>query len=170
MSTRTRRGIIILILLLIPFIVGLLFTYEVIKIRFPTDLENSPAVGYQEGPRLSPPEDAVPIQGQKIIPNEFPVNPIPADEASLQRGKILYDLHCELCHGSTGQGDGPLADYFTRTPENLVGPRASAEFDGSVFVIIQQGFGEMPPLAENLITRESWDVINYIRTLPAESN
>lgn len=169
MSTRTRRGIIILILLITPFIVGLLFTYEIIKIPFPTDLEYSPAVDYQEGPRLSPPEGAIPIQGQKIIPNEFPHNPIPSDETSLQRGEILYDLHCALCHGEFGQGDGPLAQYYSRTPENLVGPRASAEFDGSVFIIIHQGFGEMPSLNENLIARETWDVINFIRTLPTEA-
>jgi len=168
-STRTRRGIIILILIIAPFIVGLLFTYEIIKIPFPTDLEHSPAVDYQEGPRLSPPKDAIPIQGQKIIPNEFPVNPVPADEISLQRGEILYDIHCALCHGDMGHGDGPLAQYFSSTPEDLVGPRASAEFDGSVFIITHQGFGEMPPLDENLIARETWDVINFIRTLPAET-
>lgn len=169
MSTRTRRGIIILIVIIAPFIVGLLFTYEIIRIPFPTDLEYSPAVDYQEGPRLSPPEGAIPIQGQTIIPNEFPHNPIPADETSLQRGEILYDIHCALCHGDTGHGDGPLAQYFSRTPGNLVGPRASAEFDGSVFIITNQGFGEMPALDENLIARETWDVINFIRTLPAET-
>lgn len=167
MSTQTRRGLIIIALVLTPFIVGLLFTYQIIRIPFPTDLEDSAAVGYQEGPRRLPPEDAIPIQGEAVIPEEFPVNPVAADETSLQRGKILYRIHCLLCHGETGRGDGPLADEFARTPENLVGAKAGAEFDGSVYLVIQQGFGEMPSLAENLTVRERWDVINYIRTLPA---
>ncbi len=166
MSTRTRRGLIIIGLVLSPFVVGLLVTYQIIRIRFPSDMERSPAVGYQEGPRLSPPEQAVPIQGEAVIPEEFPVNPVPADAVSVQRGRILYDIHCALCHGDLGQGDGPLADYFERTPENLTGARAAAEFDGSVYLTIQQGFGEMPALTENLTVRERWDVINFVRTLP----
>jgi hypothetical protein len=35
-----------------------------------------------------------------------------------------------------------------------------------VYLVIQQGLGEMPSLAENLTVRERWDVINFIRTLP----
>lgn len=167
MTTRTRRGLIILGLLLIPAILALLFTYQVIRIPFPTDMQDSLAVGYQEGPRILPPDGAVPIQGEPIIPEEFPINPIPADEVSLQRGEILFQIHCALCHGTSGQGDGPLAHYFARTPENLVGSKTAAEFDGSVYLAIQQGFGEMPSLAENLTDRERWDVINYTRTLPA---
>jgi mono/diheme cytochrome c family protein len=147
----------------------LLFTYQVIRIPFTTDMQFSPALDYQEGPRILPADHSVPVQGESIIPEEFPVNPIPANEVSLQRGEILYQIHCELCHGETGQGDGPLANYFARTPENLVGSETAAEFDGSVYLAIQLGFGEMPSLRENLTDRESWDVINYTRTLPASN-
>ncbi len=170
MSIRTRRGIIILLLLFAPFVFALLLTYQVILIPFPSDLIDSPAVGYQEGPRLKVPEGSVPIQGLDIIPGEFPVNPVPADEVSLQRGEILYGIHCALCHGENGRGDGPLASYFSRSPEILSSPRASAEFDGTVYLMILQGVGEMPALAENLTVRERWDVINYIRTFGTESD
>jgi mono/diheme cytochrome c family protein len=163
-SRRTQRGLIILAVLFVPLALGLLLTYQVIRIRFPTDMEFSPAVGYQEGPRLSPPQGAVPLQGQAVIPEEFPANPVSADEASRQRGEILYSIHCALCHGDTGRGDGPIADRFARTPENLVGEETAAEFDGSVYLVIVNGFGEMPSLAENLTAQERWDVINYIRS------
>jgi mono/diheme cytochrome c family protein len=108
----------------------------------------------------------VPIQGLSVIPEEFPVNPVPSDEISLQRGVILYDIHCQLCHGAQGHGDGPLSSYFDRTPQNLTGAQTTDEFDGSVYLTIVQGFGQMPSLAENLTPRERWDVINYVRTLP----
>jgi mono/diheme cytochrome c family protein len=165
-STRTRRGLIFIGLLLFPFFVGMLLTYQIIRIPFPSDMVDSIAVDYQEGPRLGPPEGAVPIQGEAIIPEEFPLNPLPADNISIQRGEILYQIHCALCHGDAGKGDGPLASHFARTPENLVGDKAAAEFDGSVYLAIQQGFGEMPSIAENLTVRERWDVVNFIRTLP----
>lgn len=166
MKRQTRLGLGILALLFVPLCVALLFTFQIIRIPFPTDLQDSPAVDYQEGPRRLPPDGAVPIQGQSIIAQEFPSNPIEGDAASLQRGELLYQIHCALCHGDTGSGNGPLSEYFERTPEDLGGAQAAAEFDGSVYLAIVQGFGEMPSLAENLTVRERWDVINYIRTLP----
>lgn len=169
MNPRLRRGLLIIALVLSPVILGLLFTYEIIKIRFPTDMAENPTIGYQEGPRRLPPEGAVPIQGRSVIPEEFPSNPIPADETSLQRGEILYSIHCQPCHGENGHGGGPLAEFFDRTPENLTGPQITAEFDGSVYLTIVLSFGEMPSLAENLTPRERWDVVNYVRTLPPRS-
>ena len=168
MSPRLRRGLIIIGLVMMPFILGLLFTYEIIKIPFYTDMANQPSVDYMETPRLLPPDGAVPVQGLSMIPEEFPVNPVSADQISLQRGAILYEIHCQLCHGAQGHGDGQLAQYFDRTPQNLTGPQITAEFDGSVYLTIIQGFGQMPSLVENLTPRERWDVINFVRTLPLE--
>jgi S-disulfanyl-L-cysteine oxidoreductase SoxD len=167
-SPRLKRGLLIVGLLLTPFVVGLLFTFEVIKIPFPTDMADQASFGYQEGPRRLPPEGAVPVQGLAVIAEDFPVNPVPADEVSLQRGGILYGIHCQLCHGEQGHGDGHLAHRFDRTPQNLTAPSISAEFDGAVYLTITQGFGQMPSLAENLSPRERWDVVNYVRTLPVE--
>ena len=166
MNPRLRRGLLIIGLVLAPFVVGLLFTFEIIKIRFPTDMADQASVNDQEGPRRLPPDGAVPVQGLAVIPEEFPVNPVPADEVSLQRGAILYGIHCQMCHGAQGHGDGPLATYFDRTPQNLTSPHVTAEFDGLVYLTLAQGFGQMPALAENLTPRERWDVVNYVRTLP----
>jgi mono/diheme cytochrome c family protein len=166
MNPRLRRGLIIIAVILTPFIIGLLFTYEILKIPFTTDMQYQISINYQESPRLLPPEGAVPVQGLAIIPDEFPVNPIPPDEISLLRGKMLFDIHCKVCHGEFGHGDGPLADYFERTPENLTSPQITAEFDGAVYLTIRSGFGEMPSLAENLTPQETWDVVNYLHTLP----
>ncbi len=166
MSLRRRRGLIIVALLATPFIVGWLVTFEIIKVPFPTDMADQPSVDYQEGPRRLPPEGAVPVQGLSVIPEEFPANPVPADDVSLQRGAILYSIHCQLCHGAEGHGDGPLADYFDQTPRNLTVPQITAEFDGVVYLTIAQGLRQMPSLAENLTPRERWDVINFVRTLP----
>lgn len=167
MSPRLRRGLLIIALVIAPFVLGLLFTYEIIKIKFPTDMAEHLTTGYQEGPRILPAEAAVPMQGLSVIPEEFPTNPIPQDEVSLQRGKILYTIHCQPCHGEEGHGDGPLADFFDRTPQNLTSPQITAEFDGSVYLTIVLSFGQMPSLAENLTPRERWDVVNYVRTLPS---
>lgn len=165
-NPRLRNGLMYIGLVLTPFLIGMLFTYEIIKIPFPTNMADQPSIGYQEAPRRLPPEGSVPVTGLSVIPEEFPANPVPADEISLQRGAILYAIHCQLCHGEQGHGDGPLGSYFDRTPPNLTAEQITSEFDGSVYLTIVKGFGQMPPLAENLTIRERWDVINYIRTLP----
>jgi mono/diheme cytochrome c family protein len=166
MNPRLQRGLLIIAVILTPFIIGLLFTYEILKIPFTTDMENQVSINYQESPRLLPADGAVPIQGLAVIPDEFPNNPIPADEVSLQRGNFLYDIHCRVCHGVNGHGDGPLAEYFERTPENLTSSQITAEFDGAVYLTIRNGFGQMPALFENLTPHETWDVVNFVHTLP----
>jgi mono/diheme cytochrome c family protein len=168
MTARQRRGLLIIGLVLAPFVIGLLLTFEVIRIPFPTNMADQISQGYQESPRLLPPDGSVSIQGISVIPEEFPENPVPSDDVSLQRGEILYNLQCRMCHGEDGHGDGPLAHYFARTPENLTSAQITAEFDGAVYLTITQGFGEMPSLAENLTPRERWDIVNYVRTLPAQ--
>lgn len=166
MNERAWRGLIFIGLILLPFIVGLLLTYEIIKIEFPTDMAFSPAINYQEGPRLLPPERSVPVTGKVMVLDTLPVNPVPADEVSIQRGEILFSLHCALCHGDQGAGDGPLAKYYEERPlRGLDAPSISAQFDGQLYRTISQGYSRMPPQAEGLTPRERWDVINYLRTL-----
>jgi mono/diheme cytochrome c family protein len=166
MSRQTKRAILIIGLLLLPFIAGLLFTYEIIKIPIPTDMDVFAGVNYQQGPRLLPPEGAVSSEGQPIVLGTVPDNPVISDDVSLQRGEILYSTNCALCHGTSGQGEGPIAQYYldyeADPPPDLT---ATNMFDGAVFRIVTQGSGTMPPLAENMTQRERWDTVNYAQAL-----
>ena len=169
MSRRAKSGLLIIGLLLFPFIIGLLFTFELLKINFPTDMANQPSIGYQEGPRLLPPKGAIPIGAEPIVLDTLPTNPVPADSVSLQRGEILYSIHCSLCHGTSGKGDGPITEYYEKQPpSDLTASYIAFMFDGNLYRTIGQGFGQMPGLSENLTPRERWDVINYLRTLEEE--
>jgi mono/diheme cytochrome c family protein len=113
-----------------------------------------------------PPERSVPTTGKTLILDTLPVNPIVADEISLQRGEILFSIYCELCHGEHGQGNGPLSEYYEARPlRPLTSSNVTAQFDGQLFRTISEGYSRMPPQAEALDTRERWDVINYLRTL-----
>lgn len=166
MSERAWRGVIFIGLVLLPFIVLPLFTFEVIKIDFPTDMANQPAIDSQEGPRLLPPEKSVPVTGKTIVLDTLPLNPIQTDEISLQRGAILFSIYCSLCHGDSGQGDGPLSEYYEERPlRPLTSASISTQFDGQLFRTISEGFSRMPPQSEALSPRDRWDVINYMRTL-----
>jgi mono/diheme cytochrome c family protein len=166
MSKRTRRGLIFIALVTLPFVIGLLITYQILTIPFPTDMQFQPSVDYQEGPRLLPPAGSVPTGGKSMVLDAVPTNPVPLDDISLQRGGILYSIHCALCHGNSGLGDGPLLEYYMdQPPSDLTAPNIAVQFDGSLFRTLTQGLGDMPPLSENLTPRERWDVINYVRHL-----
>jgi mono/diheme cytochrome c family protein len=96
------------------------------------------------------------------------VNPVPPDDVSLQRGEILFDLHCSVCHGPNGEGDGSVVEYWredARRPADLTDARFSQYPDALLYRIVTQGVGGMPPLRENMTERQYWDVINFVRSL-----
>lgn len=161
-----RRIAITLFILAIPPIVGLLLTYQVISFEWISLMEIQPSYRSMEDP-LPLPKDSVPVQGAAYIPgNGAPENPVPADALSLERGAALYSVHCALCHGEAGLGDGSVAAKLTRKPANLTAPNVMQLDDGAIYLIITDGIKNlMPPLRENLTVRERWDVVNYVRTL-----
>ena len=43
------------------------------------------------------------------------------EEEILERGKALYQIHCQACHGESGAGDGPAAASLRVPPTDLTG-------------------------------------------------
>ncbi len=170
-----KRLIILLVVLAVPLALGLLFTYDVIKIDWISFMEIQPSFRPMEDPLPLPPR-SVPVQGAAYIPElGAPANPVPADEASLARGKEYFDTACALCHGATGEGTGPFSGFLVRyPPANLVEADSNARqiSDGAIFLTITKGIeGRMPSLLENLPGAEMrWDVVNYVRLLQEQAN
>jgi putative copper resistance protein D len=98
-----------------------------------------------------------------------PENPTMADEASVTRGAELFALNCQICHGVSGEGNGPVAPFLVDyKPANLTSDVVQSKSDGSFFLTISNGLeGKMPALNENLTVSERWDVVNFPRTLKA---
>ncbi len=161
-----RRVIMTLTIVAVPALIGLLFTYDIIKINWASNMEDQIAISHQTGPRKSAPGDAVRFDGPSEPKAGVPDNPVPADDVSLERGRILYERNCALCHGATGLGDGPITQFWKpemRRPANLSEARFATMSDGTLYITVSQGYGTMPPLRENLNPRERWDVVNYVK-------
>jgi mono/diheme cytochrome c family protein len=146
----------------------MIFAYDVIKIDWIVFMEIQPSYGNQEAP-LPVPARSVPVEGPAYVPGAgSPTNPVPADEASLARGEQLFRTHCQMCHGETGQGNGPISAFLVqKRPADISSELVQSKDDGTLFLTISNGFGMMPALNANLTVRERWDVVNYVRTLKA---
>lgn len=143
----------------------LLISYEIIQLPIPTQMREQDVVGYLQGPRFEPPPEAVPVQGPVLIAGRPASQPVPATEDSLQRGQILFARICVICHGEDGTGSGILSHHFNPSPADLTSDEIINMPDEDIFLVITQGRGIMPSLAENLTPSERWDVVNYVRSL-----
>jgi mono/diheme cytochrome c family protein len=143
----------------------LLVAYDVTKISFPTNMAEQDSIAYLQGPRLLAPAGAVPIQGAVLIDDQPASEPLPATRDSIQRGEVLFGITCRVCHGQNGDGSSPLSGFFSPKPADLTGDRVQNLSDQELFLVITQGRGIMPSLAENLSPEERWDVVNYVGSI-----
>ena len=54
----------------------------------------------------------------------------PAEDPAVAEGRELYEVNCQICHGETGVGDGPMAASLPVPPVSLiehVGHHSSSE-------------------------------------------
>jgi mono/diheme cytochrome c family protein len=170
-----RQLLVVFAVLLALVGVLMIFAYDVVKLEWVVFMEVQPSYGVQEfdpntGLGVLPvPARSIPVEGPAYVPGAgSPTNPVPADEASLARGMQLYSIHCQMCHGEAGQGNGTIAAFLVqKKPANLSEALVQDKDDGTLFLTISNGFGMMPALNSHLNVRERWDVVNYVRTLRA---
>jgi mono/diheme cytochrome c family protein len=161
-----KQLIVVFLAVGVLFSVLLMFSMDVIKIDWITFMEIQPSFDAQEDP-LPVPARSIPVDGPVSIPNMgAPVNPVAADEVSIERGRTLFTINCIMCHGATGEGNGQIAAFLANKPANLTSIITQSKSDGALFLTITNGVdGRMPPMVENLTVRDRWDLVNYIRTL-----
>lgn len=161
------RILITLLIFVIPLGFGLLITYEVIPFDWISQMQIQRSFRPMEDP-LPLPEESVPIQGEVYVSGTGKLeNPIPADEESIARGQEMYEIHCLVCHGPEGRGEGTVSTYFQeKKPADLTADNVLMENDGAIFMTITDGVGEtMPALRGNLSVEDRWHVVNYVKTL-----
>lgn len=93
-------------------------------------------------------------------------NPFAGDEESTAAGAVLFAASCAICHGATGEGDGPAAAGLEKPPADLHMGHVQENSDGALFYIISHGKPEtpMPAFDDILDENERWNVVNFLRT------
>jgi mono/diheme cytochrome c family protein len=93
-------------------------------------------------------------------------NPVAATESSLAAGRKIYSKTCVMCHGKTGDADGPAVIELNIHPAKLSDPKLATESDGSLFWKVTTGKKPMPTYGKRFSETDRWNLVNYIRTLP----
>jgi mono/diheme cytochrome c family protein len=92
-------------------------------------------------------------------------NPVAANESSLAAGQKIYSKTCAMCHGKTGDADGPAVIELNIHPAKLSDPKVATESEGTLFWKITTGKKPMPAYGKRLSETDRWNLVNYVRTL-----
>ena len=95
-------------------------------------------------------------------------NPIEPTQESLAAGQKIYSKTCVMCHGKSGDADGPAVIELNIHPAKLSDPKLAMESDGSLFWKITTGTKPMPAFGKRISETDRWNLVNYIRTLPKQ--
>ena len=118
-----------------------------------------------EAPVLSPPAGSVPISGKELVSQESELrNPIAPTDASVARGKALFEINCQICHGRTSAERGPVGKKLVPPPPGLDHDLVKGLSDSTIFKAITFGFGRMPVFKDKLLPDERWSLVNFLRT------
>ncbi len=125
-----------------------------------------------------PPEGTAPVGGEAFFygpgrdeaerAGRELANPLPRTDAVLARGAKVYQTFCAVCHGTGGQGDGPIIGRFPNPP-SLLADRARSLPDGALYHVITMGQGIMAPYPVQVRPDDRWAVIHHIRSLQGGS-
>jgi len=150
-----------------------------------TEMHYQPKFDSQDVPRLLPPPDSVPVTGiaqkytsmAQYAPLEIPES---VDGAySRAAAGELYRINCQVCHGVSQRGDGPLVPFMTRgaLPADLTAAATQGSADGELFAFISEGGRQgyalqeagrpssspMPSFKLLLTEEERWSLVKYLR-------
>lgn len=115
---------------------------------------------------------------REMIPYQYPATPegrlhagkelvckLEADTANLSRGKAMFTVYCENCHGTGGKGDGHLytSGKFAIQPASLVSERMLAAPIGEVYHVITMGWNTMGAHGPQIRPDDRWKIALYVK-------
>jgi len=83
----------------------------------------------------------------------------------LDRGQERYDIHCSVCHGYSGYGNGMVVQRGYKQPSSYHADRLLSMDLGYFYEVITKGFGVMASYSYQVKPEDRWAIAAYIRTL-----
>ncbi len=96
--------------------------------------------------------------------------PFAIDRAFLDRGRERYNIFCTPCHDHVGTGRGmAVRRGFPQAASFHIDRLRNVE-PGYFFDVITKGFGRMPEYATQILPRDRWAIVAYVRALQLSQN
>lgn len=105
------------------------------------------------------------------LPPAYRKLPVPADRLSSPgargRGQALFQQHCAICHGVSGDGLGERREGFVRPPRDFTSSGwRTATTPRHVFFALREGIaGTAMPSWRTLPDDELWDLTAYVLSI-----
>ncbi|MBT3590754.1 MAG: cytochrome c [Candidatus Marinimicrobia bacterium] len=99
------------------------------------------------------------------LAGEVLINPLDKTDENIVRGEWVYRTYCQVCHGMTGLGDGPVTKRGVPPPPSLLTDNINQMKDGQLYHIITNGKGNMASYRSQVQRKDRWKVIHYIRAM-----
>jgi high-affinity iron transporter len=109
------------------------------------------------------------ISSQLLKELGIEISKLPTRAINIENGKTVFKANCTICHGLTGDGDGPLSSKIDPAPAVLSDPKVTGNEHSTAydnFQVISVGVANTLMMAWSEILPEDdlWDVTYYIRT------
>jgi mono/diheme cytochrome c family protein len=85
--------------------------------------------------------------------------PFEVTDAQVQAGAAIFKQLCVSCHGTAGNGNGPIAKMLSVSPGDLTRPRTATA--GELYWKVTTGRFPMPSYEDRLKEVERWQVALY---------
>jgi mono/diheme cytochrome c family protein len=94
-----------------------------------------------------------------------------SSKASIESGSSHYGLNCAVCHAEDGRAQQPPGQLMYPRASDLTSKQVQSYSDQELFWVIQNGirFTGMPAFGDVETPDDTWNLVNYIRTLPGDS-
>ena len=137
-------------------------------------LFTGPRMQYQQ--KIGPYQAAFPPSPKGSVPVRNPVPAMPTTREAqllvsavqptaknLSAGRVYYGYYCVFCHGSAGDGRGPVGESFIPEPADLRSAKVQALSDGELLRAMLTGPGHEPVLARVVPEASRPYLVLYVR-------
>jgi cytochrome c len=83
----------------------------------------------------------------------------------IKNGQKQYNIYCAACHTKTGIGTKSIISKNGWIVSNLLEDITANKTDKELYNIIQNGVRTMPGYGKKLSSKETWQIVLYVRAL-----
>jgi hypothetical protein len=91
--------------------------------------------------------------------------PLKLTRELLERGQERFNIHCSVCHGLTGEGNGMIVQRGFPQPPSLHIDRLRDAPVGYFYRVMTYGYGVMFSYGSRVTPEDRWAIVGYIRAL-----